>query len=478
VSAQAVNFVVIIILARLLFPEDFGIIAISNVIVGTITLFQDLGMGSAIIQKKRIDEDYLGTSFLVSFVAGVALALVIVALSPFIASYYDNRILKYVIMVSSIGFVLGPLTSIHNSILTKNLEFKKLGTLNVVNQVLSGGTSILLALTGFGLWSLVLGKLASQVGMIPVYWKTAKWTPKFRFRKSCFQELFAFSANLLGFNILNYFARNSDNLIVGKYLGTITLGYYSIAYNLMLKPLQLISWSVGRVMFPSFSSIQDEKVRVRDVYTKVVRSISLVTFPMMAGLMIVAREFILIFYGAKWEPAVLPLQLLCFVGAFQSIGTTSGWIILSQGKSDLLLKLGIFKVAVSLFAFFVGVQWGLLGLIIGYMLATIAASFCGHHYANRLVDLKMRTFFRSLFPAIICSTVMATLLLGIKYIVLGTTSPNKLVVLLLLIPTGMIVYIAVLKIYFPSEELFVIWTSAFSKLSEIFRRNNKTGAIS
>jgi PST family polysaccharide transporter len=477
ISVQAVNFVITVVLARLLVPEDFGVIAISSVVVGFVTLFQDLGMGSAIIQKKQIDEDYLGTSLLVSFVTGIAIALLIVAVSPFIASFYSKSILEDIIMVSSIGFVLGPLMSIHNSILTKNLEFKKIGILNVSSHVLSGGISIFMALTGFGVWSLVVGKLVAQLILIPVYWKIAKWTPKFRFRKTCFQELFAFSSNILGFNILNYFCRNSDNLIVGKYLGTTILGYYAIAYNLMLKPLQLISWSVGRVLFPTFSSMQDDKERIRAVYTKVVLSISLVTFPMMTGLMVVAKEFILATYGARWEPVVLPLQLLCLVGVVQSIGTTSGPILLSQGKSDLFLKLGIFKAVVSMVAFFVGIRWGLVGLIIGYMLATIAASYSGQHYAGRLIGLKINIFFRSMYPAFICSTAMAILLVGIKYIVLSMINLSNLVVLLIMIPTGALFYFALLKTYFSSEELTNIMTSIFPKIMKYFYRTKGAGAI-
>jgi O-antigen/teichoic acid export membrane protein len=453
VSVQAAHFIVTIVLARLLIPEDFGIVAISGVVVGVITLFQDLGMGSAIIQKKRIDEDHLATSFLISFVAGVAIALSIVAVSPFIASFYGKSILKPVIMVSSIGFVLSPLMSIHNSILTKNLEFKKIGVLGVLNQILSGGASIALALANFGVWSLVLGKLVAQAILIPVYWKTARWIPKFRFRKRSFHELFPFSSSLLGFNMLNYFSRNFDNLIVGKYLGAVTLGYYSVAYNLMLKPLQLVSWSVGRVLFPTFSSIQEEKDRVRAAYTKVVRTISIVTFPMMTGLMIVAREFVLTFYGGRWEPAIFPLQLLCIVGALQSIGTTGGTIILSQGRSDLILKIGLFTTAATLSAFFVGVRWGLTGLIVAYITVSIPVLFIGQYFVNRLINLKTGAFLRSLLPASLCSACMAVVLTGVKHFGLNPIHVNHPFALVILVPGGMTVYFILLSKYFPSEEM-------------------------
>jgi PST family polysaccharide transporter len=468
IGAQAVNFAITIILARLLVPDDFGVIAISSVIVGVITLFQDLGMGSAIIQKKEIDEDHLATSFSVSVATGFLIATVVIVISPFVALFYDKAILKPIIMVSAVGFLLSPLVSIHNSILTKNLEFRKIGILNVVNQVVSGGVSVVLAVTNFGVWSLVLGKLFAQLLMIPAYWKTANWIPKFRFRKTSFHELFSFSSSLLGFNILNYFSRNFDNLVVGKYLGAATLGHYSIAYNLMLKPLQLISWSVGRVLFPTFSGIQDEKGRVRAAYLKIVRAISLVTFPMMTGLIIVAREFVLTFYGAKWEPVVLPLQLLCTVGALQSISTTSGTILLSQGRSDLMLKLGLFEAVIMLVAFIAGVRWGLTGLIVGYMAASVPVLFIGQFFTNRLIDLDMRTFFQVFLPAFVCSACMAGVLGGIKYFGVNSIHIDSPLVLIILVPAGMAIYFTLLSRYFPSEEMREIYSSITSR----FKRNS------
>jgi O-antigen/teichoic acid export membrane protein len=236
----------------------------------------------------------------------------------------------------------------------------------------------------------------------------------------------------------------------------------------MLKPLQLISWSVGRVLFPTFSRIQDEKGRVQAAYTKIVRAISLVTFPMMTGLMIVAREFILTFYGAKWEPAVLPLQLLCIVGALQSISTTSGVIILSQGRSGLMFKLGLFEAVVMLSAFLIGVRWGLTGLIVGYMAASVPVLFIGQYFANRLIDLDMKEFFEALLPAFFCSACMAAVLGGIKYLGLNAIHISNLLVLIILVPGGMMIYFTLISKWFPSEEIREIYSSVIS----IFKGNH------
>lgn len=411
ISSQLITFSVTIVLARLLTPGDFGVVAISAVFTGIVTLFQDLGMGAAIIQKRDIDDKYLSTSFFVSIFAGIILALLLLALAPSVASFYKEPVLKPILFISAIGFILSPLTSIHTSILTKRLEFKKLAAINTATQALAGTFSVILALNGYGVWSLVLGKILSQPVLVPFVWIIVKWRPRIFFSKQCFLDLFGFSSSLLGFNMINFLSRNLDNLIIGKYLGSQALGYYSVAYNLMLKPLQLISWSIGKVLFPVFSSIQDDMERTRAVYLKIVRSISLITFPMMTGLIMVSGEFILTVYGERWRPAILPLKLLCIVGALQSIGTTGGVIFNSQGRPDITLKIGIVSSIAIIIAFVIGIQWGLLGLITAYIAVSFPVFLLGQYFANRLIGLKTADFARSLAPAAFCSAMMVSVLL-------------------------------------------------------------------
>jgi len=416
VSSQAISFIVTVVLARILTPSDFGVVAISAVFIGVITLFQDVGMGAALIQRKDIDEDYLSTSFSVSLLAGALLAALVAAVSPLVAAFYREAVLRDILLVSSLGFLLSPFTSIHTSVLSRRLEFKKVALITLGTQAASGSISVGLALSGYGLWSMVLGKIISQPILIPVVWHMVEWRPKPRIIRKCFTDLFGFSSHLLGFNLLNFFARNLDNLIIGKYLGAQQLGYYSVAYNLMLKPLQLISWSVGKVLFPVFSSIQDDPEQTRAVYIKIIRSISLITFPMMTGLFMVAEEFILSVYGETWRPAILPLKLLCAVGAAQSIGTTSGVIFNSQGRSDLTLKIGSVSATAIVVGFIIGLNWGLIGLITAYIAVSVPVFFLGQFYANRLIGLRMGALFSALFPATACSGLMVIVLLALRYL--------------------------------------------------------------
>lgn len=453
ISSQALSFLVTVVLARLLTPGDFGVVAISAVFTGVITLFQDVGMGAALIQRKDIDEDYLSTSFSVSLIAGVILACMLAGASPLIAWFYGEAVLRDILLVSSIGFLLSPFTSIHTSILSKGLEFKKVALITLATQGASGVISVTMALLGYGVWSMVLGKILSQPLLIPVVWTVVKWRPKPRIVMKCFRDLFGFSSHLLAFNLMNFFARNLDNLIIGKYLGAQALGYYSVAYNLMLKPLQLISWSVGKVLFPVFSSIQDDPEQTRAVYLKIVRSISLLTFPMMTGLFMVAEEFILTVYGENWRPAILPLKLLCVVGAVQSIGTTGGVIFNSQGRSDLTLKVGFISASVIVIGFIIGIRWGLLGLITAYIAASLPVFFLGQVYVNRLIGLSMGSLFSALAPAAFCSSLMVAVLTALRLLNGASLGLDVATVLVVLVAIGVASYVLFAAKVFKVQEV-------------------------
>ncbi len=450
---QGLSLVVTIILARILYPSDFGIVALSVVFVGLMELFQNLGMGSAIIQKKNIGDDYLSTSFWTGIFTGICIAVILVIISPFAANFYKKEILKYIIIVSSAGFLVGPFTSIHITILTKKLDFRKIAYIKISTKMISGIISVCLALSGSGVWSLVLGSLMAQALMTPIIWYIVGWRPSLIFSRKCFKDLFSFSSNILAFDFFNYFARNFDNLIIGKILGAKSLGYYSLAYNLMLKPLQYISWSITRVLFPAFSNIQEEKERVRDIYIKVIRSISLITFPMMGGLMMVSNEVVLTLYGSTWAPVIILVQLLCVVGAMQSIGTTVGTIYNSQGRPDLLLKTGLVSSAIDVISFIIGIKWGLNGLISGYIIATVLTTILCQYFANRLISLKMLTFLKALVPAALCSLFMISGLILFKYLNFTVFQLSVVPTLILSIVLGMVFYTVLLLSIFKTPEV-------------------------
>lgn len=415
VSREALQFVIAIVLARLLAPSDYGLVSISMTFLGFIQIFNGLGMRASLIHRQDIRQEHYTTAFWTTIVMSFSLCLATVMLAPYIAVFFNEPLLEKIIQVSALVFIVNSLNTVHFAILEKALDFKKITIVEISTAVLSGIISITLALTGYGVWALVLGGLAAQSILLPLPWIMTGWKPRFSYDYKAFKELFSFGANLTGAGILNYLVRNADNLIIGKVLGSTALGYYSLAYTLMLKPLQYVSANIGRVLFPAFSSIKDDKEKIRGVYLKVVQFISLITFPMMTGLLFVAPEFFEIAYGQKWMPAVPVFQILCLLGAIQSVGTTVGTIYLSQGRADLQFKYTLIFSPIFISSFFIGVNWGIEGVALCYALASGSIWVWSHIVANRLIDLRLRELFVRLVPAVTASLGMYLILSFIKY---------------------------------------------------------------
>lgn len=416
ITRQILSVGITAVLARILSPSDYGLVALAAIFTGFLSLFGDLSMGAALIQKKDIEDREISTSFWICIATGVALAAILCAIAPFAADYYEQPILTYLIVISALNFLITPICSTHKTLLTKKLQFNRMGQINILMASFSAITSLALAVSGFGVWSLVWGELVANLLIIPIVWHFEKWRPKFIFDRSCFKYLFTFSSYILSSNVLYYIARNFDNIIIGKYLGAGVLGIYSMAYKLMMKPLQQISWSVTLVLFPAFSAIQDDIARIRDAYLKVVQGISLVTFPMMLGLMIVSREFILVMVGSKWEGVIEPLQVLCLVGAMQSVGTTFGSIFISLGRADLQFKTGLVSSIGDIVGFIICIRWGLMGLVFGYLITCTLFFFLTCFVALRLIKLPIGEFFKSLKIPAVASGIMVMALLGFRHL--------------------------------------------------------------
>lgn len=415
VARQAVQFVITAILARLLTPADFGLVGMITVITGFLALFTELGFGSAVVQRKDLTDEHVSTAFWVNIWSALALMLVTMMLAPIIAAFYEDPSLTPLTLVLAFHFPLNAFGTMQWNLLHRELDFRRLAVIEIVSLVSAGTVAIGLALKGFGAWSLIAQSLTNAAVSSLLAWIMVPLPPLRRgFHREKFNELFQFGSHLVGYQVLNYFARNLDNLLIGKFLGADALGYYSLAYRLMLSPLFNVSRVLGRVLFPAFSQIQHDRAKVRDGYLRAVRFISLVTFPMMAGMFIVAPELIRVVYGSRWERAIFLVQVLAPVGALQSIGVTVGPICMSQGRSDVLFKWGLVSVPTICLAIIVGLRWDIEGVAVWYAGASLSLWYVSHTIANRLIGLRMRDFILALMPTALAATVMAVVLAAVR----------------------------------------------------------------
>ena len=245
------QFIITVILARLLSPGDFGLLGMTTVFTGFVAIFNNMGISGALIQKQDADERHLSSAFWLNIAVGIVLTFLMIAASPLIASFYNKPQLEPIIMVMSLNYFLASFTIVQQTILAKNMDFKRLAARDIISVIAGGLVGITLAFCGFGVWSLVYQSITFTLINVILLWTVSPWRPKFIFSKKAIMDIFKFSVNLTGFNIVNYFGRNVDYLLIGKFLGAEALGFYSLAYKLMMVPLQNISWAISRVMFPA-----------------------------------------------------------------------------------------------------------------------------------------------------------------------------------------------------------------------------------
>jgi len=406
ITIQGFQLTVKIILARLLLPEDFGIIGMALIFTVLMQTVNELGLSAAIIQRKNINNTHLSTSFWISILMGVILCAVTIIASPFIAVFFKKELIQPVISILSIGFILGSFGTVHRTLLTKKIDFKNVAIAEAGAAAFSGITSIVLAFFGFGVWSLVIGSLMGNLGRSVLLWVICSWRPSMILDLKSFKELFEFGKNVMGSRILNYIDSNADYLLIGKFLDTTSLGLYTLAYQMAIFPLSKVSSVIARVSFPAFSTIQGDNVKLRIGYLKVVKYTSLITFPLLAGLAVIAPEFIPIAIGEKWMPMVLPLQILCIAGAIKSVGTHVGSILLSKGRSDIGFRWNMFTVIVIPLAVLIGVKYGIIGVAIAVTIMSLLLSLIIQKITDNLIDLNLFDFFKVLYPATICSFIL------------------------------------------------------------------------
>lgn len=420
------NFVINAVLARLLSPHDFGLMGLVLVVTGFAMMTADFGVAASVIHKQNINEKQLSTFFYLNLLTGFALSVLCYGLSDALAALFGYAELSGILKTISVSFLIVSFGQVMRSLLQKQIEFKTLFKIDVFSSVLYGVFSITLAVNGFGVWSLAYGLLIKQCTDSILLWIFSTFRPRYGIDFKDMKSLLKFGMYVYGEKFLNYFNGNLDNILIGKFLGLEALGYYTLAYNLMLIPVFKIGGAVSQVAFPAFSTIQNDDGKIRNGYLKMIRYISLVTFPIMGILFVVAPEFIDIIYGPKWAPAVLVLQILCVVGAARSIATTLGSVLYAKGRSDIGFKMNIFAVICNALAFIVGLKRGIAGVAAAYAFITISSMPIDLYLLKKLISLDAKSYLNAITSQAAGTVVTVGVLLMMKpwitseYLALGS----------------------------------------------------------
>jgi PST family polysaccharide transporter len=408
-TSQAISILFGIILARLLIPEDFGLVAMALVMTRFAGLFADIGFGSALIQKKDVNEGHFSSVFWLNNITGVALSITLVLLSPFIAAFFNRPELEPITMALSITFIFNALALVPRSWLSKKLAFRELGTIDLVSMILSGGLAIVMAVEGYGFWSLVVQQVVERVLSTFLVWMVVDWRPRKGLNILAIRELFSFSASVFSTRSLQFISLNIGNLLLGKFLSAQAAGLFDKAQSMMLSPLQNISHVIGNVMFPSLSLIQAETDRVKSTYIRLINTVSLFSFPMMVGMFVVADSFVLGVLGPNWSDVIQLFRILCIAGLLTSIASVTGAVYLSQGRADLQLKVNLITQPIGIILVVVGLQWGVVGVTMGFAIGHVVSAGITLHVAGKLIGMSLIQIVRSLLYTLFLSLVMGAL---------------------------------------------------------------------
>jgi PST family polysaccharide transporter len=373
VIGQGLSFIInlgsTMILARLLTPADFGLISMVTAIIGFVALFKDLGLSMATIQHESLNRSQVNSLFWMNLFISAILTIVVSLLAPLVADFYDEPKLIGITMVLATTFLVGGVSTQHRALLHRNMEFRKLVISDTISLGIGSALAVFLAFSGVGYWALIAKTIAVTLFATIFVWIICKWKPGMpELDRSAF-SLLRFGGNVTGFNALNYFSRNLDNVLIGRFWGPDQLGLYSRAYQLLLLPLHQINTPIGAVAIPALSRLYTTSAsRYRDAYLNMLRLVLIATVPLVGFFMATSDWMVLIALGPEWSDASKIFFLLGFIGLVQPAASTTGWLFISQGRTKQMLQWGVFSSLVTIISFTIGLPWGALGVAASYSL--------------------------------------------------------------------------------------------------------------
>jgi len=436
------QFVIGIVLARILTPEDFGLIGMLTIFIVIGRSLTNSGFGQALIQKKDANRIDFSTVFYFNIFTSIIIYLIIFVGSPLIAKFYREPQLVLLTKVLCLEFILNALSLIHITDLQKNLKFKAPSLIGIISVAISGATSIVLALKGFGVWALVTNTVLQSLITTLLLWKVSKWRPLLIFSVNSLKSLFAYGSKILLAGILNSVFKNIYFLVIGRYFQAESLGYYTRANQFTYLPLNTITLVITKVTYPVFSSIQDDIPKLKIGYTKSIRMLSALALPLMGIMYIIARPIIIIVLGDKWLPVVPYWQTMCLYSWVYVVYTINNLVITAKGYSGYYLRIQIANKALIVVSILVTYKYGITTMIYGHMVATILTYIIGSFYLNKIMKISIFFQIKNILPFIISAGFIV-----LSSLPLNSMNLNEFESLISNLAVGTVVYLLFLWLF-------------------------------
>jgi O-antigen/teichoic acid export membrane protein len=459
-GVQVIQFAVVIVLARLLVPEDFGLVAMLMVIFAVSSVLVNGGFTEALIREREITQADKATAFWLNLMASVVIYGVIWVAAPAVAAFFEYPELVGLTRFMALSLIFLALTLVQQADLTHQLAFKRLGVVSVAAAAVTGVVAITLALLGAGVWALA-AKYVLMAACTSLFLGIANpWLPTQGISRDSVHKLFGFGSKLAASGLLNEVYQNVYKVVIGKFFAAATLGFYTQAQNFTNMASQSLVGAVQKVTYPLLSKTNDDPKRLKRGYRKIIQVSSYVIFPAMVGLALVAEPLVLTLIGEQWRQTVPFLQILCVSGALYHLHSINLNVLKVVGRSDLFLKLEVIKKVNITIAIIIGLQFGIWGLLIGQVVSSCVALFINMYYTRVFIDYSMSEQLADILGVLWLSAPM-----GVLVWLTGELAPSSpLLELVLMITMGLVVYIfvgAILRAPPLSTILDLLRSSAF-----------------
>lgn len=407
IAGSGITFLVGLVLARLLTPAEFGIIGMITIFIAISNSIVDSGFSSALIRKQDASDKDYNTVFIFNLVVSVLLYLLLYAGAPSISAFFKEPQLIPVTRIVGLVLLLNAFGIIQRTLFVKSVDFKTQAKVSIIASLGSGIIGIAMAVYGWGVWSLVAQQLSRQLLNSLFLWIFSKWRPALQFSIQSFKELFGFGSKLMLSGIIDTTFRNIYYVVIGKFYSPAQLGQYTRAEQFRTIFSSNLTSVIQRVSYPVLSSIQDEKERLLAAYRKVIKTTMLVTFACMLGMAAVAKPMILILIGEKWLPAVTYLQIMCFAGMLYPLHAINLNMLQVKGRSDLFLKLEVYKKILMVIPISLGIFFGIEYLLLGSVFNSFVAFFLNSSYSGKMINYSTSRQIKDIAPAFFISLITA-----------------------------------------------------------------------
>lgn len=452
IAAQIVAFIISIVLARLLSPEDYGQIAMVTIFITLANVFTSGGFGNALIQKKNAEDIDFSSVLWFGFIFAIVLYVILFFLAPLIANFYNYEILSPVLRVLGLGIIISSLCSVQQVYIAKKMIFKKLFFSTFGATVLSGILGIIMAYKGFGVWALVASTLCNQIAGTIILWLTVKWKPRLVFSFVSIKGLFSFGYKLFITEILNVISNNIRRLVIGKLYSSSDLGFYDKGVNFPTYLMASVNVSINSVLFPAMSQIQDDKERLKELTRRYVRIASYILFPLLVGFTVVSKPVVIILLTEKWVECVPFIAIGCFTHAVTIIQYGVQNYLKATGRSDVFLWMDIAGKVVSLTLLLLFINQGVMAIALTSVVSGVINVIIKVVVSKHVFGYKYKEHFMDNIPIVLAVTVMGILVYVVQFLELSSN-----ITLLIQVPLGIIVYILFSVIFKLEGYYFVLF---------------------